>query len=31
MISYTALAVLIYGAGVMGSLLLFIWLWSDND
>jgi hypothetical protein len=31
MISYMALGVLIYGAGVMGSLLLFIWLWSDND
>jgi len=31
MIGFMVLGLLIYGAGIIGSILLFIWLWSDND
>ena len=31
MIGFMLLGLLIYGAGIIGSILLFIWLWGDND
>jgi hypothetical protein len=31
MTGFMLLGLLTYGVGIMGAILLFIWLWGDNE